>query len=256
MKGHAPVDLRRIEEQGLNVTQTGRQLFYDGWLLRLLPGKVKRARSVNAFYPSSLDLALKIRHCEGVYADAGLPAIWRITPFDQPPQLDAALAQRGYAQYEQTQVMLAPLAVPPDVAHRDDVEISAPPAADYCAAVAAIRGSTDEQRAAHEARLAQSATGRYCVVARCDGRYVASAQLAFEGDVAGLFDIVTAADARGRGHATALCAHMLNWGWSHGMRAAYLQVTADNAAALAVYRKFGFETRYTYHYRGRPEEFA
>ena len=256
MNTRTPVELRRIEEQSLNVTQSGRQLFYDGWLLRLLPGRIKRARSVNAFYPSSLDLAQKIRHCEAVYADAGLPAIWRITPFDQPPVLDAALAQRGYARYEETQVMLAAMAVPPDVTHREGVEISAQSPADYCAAVAAIRGSTDEQRAAHEARLAQSSTGRYCVVARCDGRPVASAQLAFEGDIAGLFDIVTAADAQGRGHATALCAHMLNWGWGRGMRAAYLQVTANNSAALAVYRKFGFEPGYTYHYRGRPEEFA
>ena len=40
MSGHAPsigmsLDLVRIEESGLNVLQSQRQLFYDGWLLRI-----------------------------------------------------------------------------------------------------------------------------------------------------------------------------------------------------------------------------
>ena len=30
--------------------------------------------------------------------------------------------------------------------------------------------------------------------------------------------------------------------------------SAENAPALAVYRKFGFATAYTYHYRARPDE--
>src|SRR5206468_1751271 len=36
---------RRIEEAGLNALQTQRQLFYDGWVLRVSPGKAKRGRS-------------------------------------------------------------------------------------------------------------------------------------------------------------------------------------------------------------------
>lgn len=45
------LDLRRIEELGLNSSAPPGQLLYDGWLLRLLPGQAKRARSVNAVYP-------------------------------------------------------------------------------------------------------------------------------------------------------------------------------------------------------------
>jgi GNAT superfamily N-acetyltransferase len=250
------IDLRRIEEQSLNVTQPTRQLFYDGWLLRMMPGRTKRARSVNAFYSSSLAVDDKIRHCERVYADAGLPAMFRITPFDSPHDLDAMLDTRGYARYDDTQVMLAPLRRPPAVDARDDVDTRAPGLAAYCAAVAVIRGSNTQQRAAHQARLANASVSHHCVVAMCEGNPVATGQLAYEGDVAGLFDVVTAEDARGRGYATALCVHLLNWAWSHGMRCVYLQVTADNAPALAVYRKFGFAPCYAYHYRCRPEEFA
>jgi hypothetical protein len=34
------------------------------------------------------------------------------------------------------------------------------------------------------------------------------------------------------------------------------QVNEDNEAAYAVYRKFAFDTVYTYHYRARPRECA
>jgi GNAT superfamily N-acetyltransferase len=152
--------------------------------------------------------------------------------------------------------MLAALRKPPAIVARDDVDTRALALPDYCAAVAAIRGSTDEQRIAHHARLANAAIGFHGAVVTHDGQPVASGQLAYEGDVAGLFDVVTTDSLRGRGYATALCTHLLSWAWSRGMRIVYLQVTADNAPALAVYRKFGFEPRYTYHYRCRPREFA
>ena len=108
----AAVDLRRVEEIGLNALQTQQQLFYDGWLLRLSPGKAKRARSVNAFFGSTLPLARKIAYCERVYADHGLPLLFRITPFVQPAGLEPALIARGYEPFETTNVQVAPLAAP------------------------------------------------------------------------------------------------------------------------------------------------
>jgi hypothetical protein len=42
--------------------------------------------------------------------------------------------------------------------------------------------------------------------------------------------------------------------WERGARHGFLQVTQTNDAALPIYRRFGFATRYTYHYRARPEQ--
>jgi RimJ/RimL family protein N-acetyltransferase len=89
---------------------------------------------------------------------------------------------------------------------------------------------------------------------RAGGDIVCAAQMAIDGDLAGIFDVVSASSARGKGYATLACADLLAWAQRHGARAAYLQVSANNAPAVAVYRKLGFATSYTYHYRGRPGE--
>jgi GNAT superfamily N-acetyltransferase len=250
---------RRIEERSLNVTHSSRLIIYDGWLLRLLPGKSKRARSVNALFGSTLPLAEKIRHCEAVYGHAGLPAVFRLTPFDQPPSLDVALAQTGYHSFGETLVCVAALDHPPlssaALSEAAGVTIRAAALGAFAEAVATICATPASQRRAHEKRLRDTPVGWRGFVAWRDGAPLAAGQLAYEdAPMAGLYDIVTAETVRGQGIGTALCASMLEWAWGHAARQSYLQVTADNAAALAVYRKFGFTEGYRYHYRARPGE--
>jgi GNAT superfamily N-acetyltransferase len=74
-----------------------------------------------------------------------------------------------------------------------------------------------------------------------------------DGELAGIFDMVTHDAVRGRGLATRIVAELLSWARRSATHA-YLQVDAANAPALAVYCKFGFATAYTYHYRARPGE--
>ena len=247
------LDARRIEEAGLNALQTQRQLFYDGWLLRVSAGKAKRARSVNPHFGSTLPLERKFRHCENVFSQHGLPILFRMTPFSQPSGLEEALAARGYVAFDDTLVQARALESAPDLPEcGSSITIGAPDAHAFVDAVADLRQSAPEQRDAHLERLAHSPLGQRFVVVREAARVVCTAQIAVEGDLAGVYDVVTAEDARGRGHATLACAWLLSWAWQHGAHAAYLQVSADNAPALAIYRKLGFATLYTYHYRGMP----
>jgi RimJ/RimL family protein N-acetyltransferase len=250
----AALDLRRLEEIGLNALQTQRQLFYDGWLLRVSPGRAKRARSVNAYFGSSRPLADKIAYCERIYEAAGLPTLFRMTPFNQPADLEAALAGRGYRAFETTLVQTAPLAVAPEVAPAPDVELSAPDVTAFVSAVATMRRSPPEQQAAHLERLRNTPLRRHGVLASIDGVPVASGQAVLDDGMAGIFDVVTGDRHRRRGLATQVVGRLLAWAWSNGAHAAYLQVDGENAPAHAVYRKFGFVTRYTYHYRAREGE--
>jgi N-acetylglutamate synthase len=54
--------------------------------------------------------------------------------------------------------------------------------------------------------------------------------------------------------ASAVVARLLAEARERGARIAYLQVTSSNAPAIAVYRRFGFATRYRYHYRARESD--
>jgi len=253
MKNAGTIDARRIEEAGLNALQTQRQLFYDGWLLKLSAGKAKRARSVNAFFGSTLSLPRKIEHCEKIYAQHGLAPLFRMTPFNCPADLEDALAARGYVAFETTLVQAMKMDEAPAIpAAADDVDIAALGAAAFVETVGELRGSTVGQREAHRERLENSPLDKRSVAVSAAGRVVCTAQVAVEGGLVGVYDVVTAEDARGKGYATLACASLLSWAWQHGANLAYLQVSADNAPAISIYRKFGFATIYTYHYRGPP----
>src|SRR5512141_195136 len=142
-------DLRRLEELGLDSSTPPGQLLYDGWLLRMLPGKAKRARSVNAVYPSTLPLDTKIAHCERLYRATGVPMIFRITPFSQPAELDAELDRRGFGRFETTAVESADI----DPRHFEAATGRVLDLASWVDAVGDLRESPPEHRNTHRARL-------------------------------------------------------------------------------------------------------
>jgi GNAT superfamily N-acetyltransferase len=241
-------EARRIEELLLNATQPQEQLQYDGWLLRLARDDVKRASSVNAAYGSSLPLQRKIEHCERVYAEQGLPVIFRLTPFSQPPGLDEALAARGYERFERSLCMSAPLdATLPAVRH--DLRFERPHLSSWLEVAAELRGLSAERRQAEYARLFESTLPGFSLIARLGEELVACGLVMVEDDYAGLFDVCTAEQHRGEGIGTSLSAELMRTGRLHGARRAWLSVLDDNAPALRVYGKLGFEPVYDYWYR-------
>jgi len=250
----AGIDLRRVEEIGLNALQTQRQMFYDGWLLRVSPGKAKRARSVSAHFGSTLPLAQKIPYCERVYAACGLPVLFRITPFVQPTGLEAELAARGYQSFEDTLVQLTRLDRPPDASSVPGVEFVTPSPVVFAEAVGELQRSTAEQRAALLERVAHTPLTTRAMIATADGQPVGTGTVMLEDQFAGVYSMVTAPAMRSRGIASGILAALLRWAWEHGATHAYLQVSTDNHGAISVYRHFGFVDAYTYHYRGRLDE--
>lgn len=248
-------DGARIEEAGLNALQTPRQLFYDGWLLRLSPGSARRARSVNAHFGSSLPIDAKIDHCESVYAQQGLPTLFRMTPYCRPEALDGALEARGYAAFSETLVQAMRLDELPELpAHDRGAALEAIDTEAFVEAVGELRGSMPAERAAHLERLLHLPLAKRHASVRVDDRIVCVAQAAVDAGLVGLFDVITAEGERGKGYASLACADLLGWGRRQGAQAGYLQVDAANAPALAAYRKFGFATVYTYFYRGKEDD--
>jgi ribosomal protein S18 acetylase RimI-like enzyme len=244
--------LSRIEDAGLNASAPPQQRVLGGWILRLSPGKAKRARCVNALAVGRLPLEELLARTEAVYTQARLPFIVRITPFTQPATLDAVLAGRGFVAFDDTRVM-----VREDLSGVDEpspphgCNFETPGHGAFAEAVGALRGSPLAQRQAHAERLRASPARYAGVLLKRGSEVVACGQMALEDDLVGLYDIHTALAYRRRGLGFAICEHLLHKAHRLGGRVAYLQVDADNEAARQLYGQLEFVDGYAYHYRGR-----
>lgn len=250
--------LTRIEEAGLNASAPPQQRWMDGWLLRLSPGKAKRARCINAVAEGRLPLEYKLERAAELYQQAALPLLFRMTPLSLPAALDAWLAGAGFAAFDDTRVMVrqgppgsSASAAPPGCRWQPLGSTA------FAQAAGRLRGSPIAQQQAHAERLALSPVPFHAVALQReeDGELLACGQFAIKQRLAGLYNIIVAPSQRGRGFGSLLCAALLAQAQADGAQAAYLQVEADNAAARALYRRLGFVDAYAYHYRGtKPRE--
>jgi predicted GNAT family acetyltransferase len=123
---------------------------------------------------------------------------------------------------------------------------------EFVAIAGMLRGSTASVVAAEGQRMAHVALpARYLVVYE-GSQPVACGSLIVDAECAGVFNMVTSAEQRGRGYATAIVQALLSQAVAVGVRFAYLQVDAANAPARHIYERFGFRDRYAYWYRAAP----
>jgi hypothetical protein len=240
-------DIRQIEEAGLNAWPAHQQILYDGWLLRFADGYTKRANSVMPVYESTLDLEVKINHCEAVYQSNGLPPVFRLTPL-APEKLDSALQGQGYKKLHPTRMLTLTLEnwkSPVFDAHF----IRELPLEQWMGVFSEISGSLVQKQPAHAQILRNILSPHFTAALEISGKWVACGLGVFERDWFGLFDIVTHPDYRQQGFATQLIAGMIAWAKSQGATQSYLQVMKDNHPALRLYAKLGYTDAYSYWYR-------
>ena len=247
--------LSRIEDASINASASLQQRLLDGWLVRYSPGKARRARCINAVAEGRMPLADRLSAAAAVFETAGLPMVFRITPYTRPAGLDAALAGLGFERMDETCVLVRRLAADYTATAPlpKGIQGAALSAEEAVRVLAEFRQSPPDQEAGHLRRL-QTSPVAYCARAlrQEDGVVLACGQWAQEGDAVGLYDVHTHPGHRNRGLAKALCDHMLAHAAAEGARVAYLQVEATNHPARRAYDSLGFEPGYTYHYRQRP----
>jgi ribosomal protein S18 acetylase RimI-like enzyme len=246
-------EARRLEELSLNASGAFQSLVYDGWLLGFRPGRTKRLRCVNAFYSTSLPLVEKVDYCVRFYRSVNLPAIFRVLPFSQPPELDAYLERLGWSRFERTLVLCADVAAASqNSAARNSVEIVDVP--HWVELTAVLLDRIGGALSAALERAKSYPLPHAGAIIRHQGEVVACGLAKLEGAHAGLFAVNTAPAYRRRGLGRAIVGALLAEALRQGSQTAYLQVTADNDAALALYRPFGFAPAYDYWYRGLAPE--
>ena len=183
-----------------------------------------------------------------------MPPIFRLTPF-APPELDGRLAARGYGLGALVEVRARPLTDIPPAPPRPPlaklVRVAAVGLERWLDVFTALSGAAEATRAAHRRVLASVPGVRRLLVLEADERPAACGMSVFDGGLLGLFDLVTAADSRGRGFGGEILRRALRWGQRAGASEAYLQVLDRNAVAVRLYDRAGFTTVYRYHYRER-----
>jgi ribosomal protein S18 acetylase RimI-like enzyme len=246
---------RGLEERSLNASGAFQSIVYDGWLLGYRPGPTKRLRCVNPFYVSTLPMAQKVEHCVSFYAGVRLPAIFRLLPFSQPPELDAWLERAGWLAFERTKVLHVSLDDVPaarPITAEDPVEIVDVHA--WQEPAAALLGAAPAEIPRMIERARSYPLPHAGALLRRGGEVVACGLVKLEAGYAGLFAVHTATALRGKGLGRSIVSALLVEAARQGAHTAYLQVTADNAPALVLYERFGFTPAYEYWYRARPGE--
>jgi len=239
---------RRIEEVSLNSWPSLRQILFDGWILRFSRGYTRRANSVNPFFGSLMDVDEKIDTCERLYAEQGLPTVFRLTPFVSPPGLDKVLERRNYTKAAPTLVLHLDLNGY-DARPSPSVELREERLDDWIDMFCRFRGSAVEEHQAHSEILEAIPSRRFLASLADAGQVVACGLGVLENGYFGLFDLLTDPQHRNKGYGTELLTSLLHWAQESGASHAYLQVMSENAPARHLYAKLGFQEAYPYWYR-------
>jgi len=223
-----------------------------GWTLRYSGGFTGRANSVQPFAGDGGPLDERVAACERWYAERGRPCLFRITPFTEPG-LDDHLAARGYASFNPTDVMVLDAregldGFPDNLAG----ELSALDLPEWLDTFARL-GGLDAPHPVMGQIISRIEPPSFLGAVPGTEELVACGLAVADGPLLGLFDLVVDPTRRRRGYGTWLVMGLSAWGWTLGATLTYLQVTRDNAAAAALYRKLGFRVAYGYTYRVPPE---
>ena len=244
--------VRRFEAAGFRAWPAA-SVQYDGaWAVRLTAGHpAKRLNSINPLDPGDqANLVERIARAARRFEAYGRPLTFRMSPLSGQ-KIEAHLDSRDWRRFAESIVMRAPL----DNRLVGDA-ISQIPLQDmgrFIGAAIAIRSLDPSLRPGLSEVISSIEPDAGLFVLEVEGEPVSTAICVRDGNLAGLFEVATDSRRRGEGHARRLLLSALKWARSHGAGEAWLQVEADNDAAIGLYRSMGFIELYRYHYR-QPAE--
>lgn len=242
--------VRRYEAAGFRAWPAA-AVHYDGtWVVRLTAGHpAKRLNSVNPLDPSDVHhLPDRIARASRRFEAYGRPLTFRLSPL-AGPEVSAFMDSEGWSRFDESLVMRMPLGNAPVDDALDQIPLK--DISRFVSASLKVRDLDRSLRAGLSEIIGaiQPEAGLFAL--EQDGEALATLICVHDGDLAGLFEIGTDKAVRNQGHGRRLTLSALKWARLRGARQAWLQVEADNAPALALYRSLGCEEVYRYHYR-RP----
>ena len=239
-------DIEAIERATLTAVAPERVEALDGWLLPMDRGTVGRAHSAVPLHHGPHDPAL-IGTIAQRYRDAGLRPVLRLpdVPAFEPwwPELRAQGFRREQPTLTQTGVLDGLLALAP---HADGVSLELRPDAAWMAMF--LGEGLDPVDGASRSKALSRAEGTLFVSLRDGGETLACGAACFAQSWLSMHGLRTAARQRGRGLAGRMIRAMALEAQRRGIAHAFLQVDASNEPALALYRRAGMATAWSYAY--------
>ena len=247
--------VRRLEAVSFRSWPATNTVFDGTWAIRLTAGHPsKRVNSVNPLdRGDQADLKNRIARAAHRFQSFGRPLVFRQSPL-APPQLDNLFDAQGWRRFDETRVMVLRL--------RDaqlDRAVSQLPLKDVgrwidqCIAMGSI-AQTVKPGLSELIGLVEGEVGLFLTEDDA-GVPLAAAMAVRFGDLIGLFEVVSNPDKRRQGLARRIIRRAMRWGYEHGARQAWLQVVAENDAAIRLYESEGFSEVYSYAYRQAPDSF-
>ena len=244
--------VRRIEALGFRAWPAASSVYDGSWLVRLTAGHPsRRLNSVNALdRMDAADLEGRIARLARKFAGYDRPLVFRQTPL-APPALAEQLDREGWGHEGETIVMTGRAE---EVADPDALDLL--PVRDVGsfvdAAIDVRPRARDYKSGLTELLTAITPEKGMFVLAESD-EPTATALAVHDGEFTGLFEVATHPSQRGRGLGRTITRAAIKWAAARGAERIWLQVEADNDAALALYRGLGFSEAYRYHYRAAPD---
>ncbi|MBW5484301.1 GNAT family N-acetyltransferase [Streptomyces bambusae] len=212
-----------------------------GWTLRAAAGFTRRANSVLPLGDPGIPLEEALARVTAWYAERDLPAYVQAATGAAGTQevLCAELERHGWVREVSADVRIAALAPIADA----DADVSDVVLSRECdEAWLGLYGRTG----APEAALRVLRAGPSVWFASAAGRAIG--RLVVDGRWAGFAAVEVGPEHRRQGLATAVMAALARQALAEGASAAWLQVEADNAGALALYDGLGFAVHHSYHH--------
>lgn len=202
------------------------------------------SRRINSASPATQDARLDDATLDAIEARfVATRPVFRIPDF--LPDTDSFLTRVGYAAPETPTYTLAR---PLTASAPSDVMLADRPTAAWLAARERLTDLIESRHVDHAGAIARLVHPAAFASLADHGALAYAARI---GDVIVIEAVATDPAHQRRGLARRCIAALLAWGADRGAATAALQVRADNAPALALYRGMGFIHRYGYHYRRR-----
>ncbi|WP_405744270.1 GNAT family N-acetyltransferase [Streptomyces sp. NBC_01525] len=248
-------DVRELTEVAARGWPAVETAHLGGWTLRASGGFTRRANSVLPLGDPGVPLDEALAHTVRWYTARSLPPVIAVTTGrpDATEELADGLERRGWTASGHTLVRTAALAPLADTgADLTRVRLDRAPDAAWLARYHRAEGPVPEARAV----LTGGPSVWFATVEGADGGTEAIGRCVVDGRWAGFAAVEVAPGARRRGLARLVMAALAARALDEGASAAYLQVEADNAAALGLYDGLGFTDHHGYHYRAAPAAVA